>query len=162
MAREADMTIDIEMAARPKLRPGNAVAALITIGGSYLLQLRDNIDSIFFPDHWGCFGGAVEEGESGEQALIRELREELEFNVPPTAIHYFTRFDFDLAFSRMAPIYRFFYEIEISEDKVRQFTLHEGAAMRVFSANDVMRHQITIAPYDAFALWLHINRARIS
>ena len=32
---------------------------------------------IFFPDHWGLFGGATEPGESDEQGLRRELMEEL-------------------------------------------------------------------------------------
>lgn len=155
------MSVAADVARRPALRPGNAVAALITVGGGYLLQLRDNIDSIFFPDHWGCFGGAVEGGESGEEALIRELREELELDVPLDAIRYFTRFDFDLGFAGLAPIYRFFYEVEIAEATIGQLKLHEGAAMRVFSADDIMQHRIVMTPYDAFALWFHINRARL-
>lgn len=155
------MTAAADPAQRPALRPGNAVAALITVGGRYLLQLRDDKESIFFPNHWGCFGGAVEAGESGEEALIRELREELELDVALGAIRYFTRFDFDLAFAKLAPIYRFFYEIDVAEDKVGQLKLHEGAAMRVFSADDIMQHRIVMTPYDAFALWFHINRTRL-
>ena len=45
--------------------------------GEVLLQLRDNIPSIRFPNHWGCIGGGVERGETPEQAMLREVDEEL-------------------------------------------------------------------------------------
>src|SRR3954470_23042017 len=58
----------------------NAVAALLVLDdGRYILQLRDNKPQIFYPDHWGLFGGAVDEGEHEVEALQRELREELGF-----------------------------------------------------------------------------------
>jgi 8-oxo-dGTP pyrophosphatase MutT (NUDIX family) len=41
-----------------------------------LLQLRDG-DAPTFPHHWGLFGGHMEEGESPEVAIWRELEEEL-------------------------------------------------------------------------------------
>ena len=64
------------------LRGEHAVAALITVeDGRYLMQLRDDIPRIFYPGHWGCFGGAVGPGESGLIALRRELEEELEMQI---------------------------------------------------------------------------------
>ena len=42
-----------------------------------LLQLRDDKPDIFFPNHWGCFGGAIEPGEAPHDTLLRELQEEL-------------------------------------------------------------------------------------
>src|SRR5262252_4231561 len=46
------------------LRGEDAVAAIITVeDGRYLMQLRDDIPRIFYPGHWGCFGGAVSAGE---------------------------------------------------------------------------------------------------
>ena len=39
-----------------------------------LIYLRDDKPAIPFPNHWDFFGGHVEEGETPEQALVRELR----------------------------------------------------------------------------------------
>ena len=48
---------------------------------SYLLQLRDFKSSIIYPGHWGAFGGAMEEGESPETAICRELIEEIGYKL---------------------------------------------------------------------------------
>ncbi|MGE5219647.1 MAG: NUDIX hydrolase [Chloroflexota bacterium] len=45
--------------------------------GKLLIYLRDNKPEIPFPNHWDFFGGHVEAGETPEQALARELKEEL-------------------------------------------------------------------------------------
>ena len=46
-----------------------------------LLYLRDNKPSIPFPNHWDLFGGHVELGETPEEALVREVEEELGYNL---------------------------------------------------------------------------------
>ena len=143
------------------LTPGNAVAAILTIGDAYLLQLRDRKRGIFFPDHWGCFGGGVEPGESLERALIRELNEELDLEIDPGAVRYFTRFDFDLGFAGLPPIWRYFYEIALPPAVLPSLRLGEGSDMRVFAAEAILTNAIALTPYDAFALWFHINRGRL-
>jgi 8-oxo-dGTP pyrophosphatase MutT (NUDIX family) len=155
--RDKDHRLDI----LTPLRPANAAAAIIVVGLEYLLQLRDNKPGIFFPGHWGCFGGASEPGETGAQALARELSEELALELDSAAFRYFTRFDFDLAFCGLSPIWRYFYEVELAASSLPSLRLQEGAAMRLFSPEDILRATVPLTPYDSFALWFHINRGRL-
>jgi 8-oxo-dGTP diphosphatase len=45
--------------------------------GRLLIYLRDDKPEIPFPNHWDFFGGHLEADETPEQALLREVREEL-------------------------------------------------------------------------------------
>jgi 8-oxo-dGTP pyrophosphatase MutT (NUDIX family) len=139
------------------LQGDNAVAAIITVeDGRYLMQLRDDIPRIFYPGHWGCFGGAVGPGESPLGALNRELAEELEMDAPTA--EEFVSLDFDLAKIGQKKCYRAYYEIKVTEAEVARYVLHEGAEMRLFAAQDLFDARLT--PYDSFALWLHFARRR--
>ena len=51
--------------------------AMLQRQGRWLLQLRDDIEGIVAPGHWGLFGGHLDPGESPEAALRRELLEEI-------------------------------------------------------------------------------------
>jgi 8-oxo-dGTP diphosphatase len=46
-----------------------------------LLYFRDNKPGIPFPNHWDLIGGHVEEGETPEEALVREVKEELDIDL---------------------------------------------------------------------------------
>lgn len=52
-------------------------AALLRYGHEMFLMLRDDKPDIGWPATWAVFAGAVEEGETADQALDRELREEI-------------------------------------------------------------------------------------
>ena len=47
-----------------KLKPSNAVCAIITYKDKILIQQRDYKKNIFFPGHYGLFGGAIEKNET--------------------------------------------------------------------------------------------------
>lgn len=49
--------------------------------GEFLLYLRDGKPGIPFPHHWDLIGGHIEEGETPEEALIREVKEEIDFDL---------------------------------------------------------------------------------
>ena len=56
------------------LIPKNAVAALIKVDNeSYLCQQRDNKSGLFYPNHWGLFGGAVESNENALNETFKEI-----------------------------------------------------------------------------------------
>jgi 8-oxo-dGTP diphosphatase len=46
-----------------------------------LLYLRDSKPGIPFPNHWDLIGGHVEDGETPEEALVREVKEELNIDL---------------------------------------------------------------------------------
>jgi 8-oxo-dGTP diphosphatase len=63
----------------------NVVAAILhNAEGEVLLQLRDDKPDLLYANHWTLFGGGVEEGETPETAIHRELMEELEISLPLT------------------------------------------------------------------------------
>jgi len=142
---------------RHPLRGEDAVVAIITVeDGRYLIQLRDDIPRIFYPGHWGCFGGAVDSGEDRLVALRRELAEELD--MPAPAASEFITIDFDLTKVGQQRCYRTYYEIKVSVAEVGRYVLHEGAAMRLVAPAELFDLRLT--PYDAFAMWLHFSRGR--
>ena len=55
--------------------------AIIVNNGKYLLQLRDNKKNIFYPNHWGLFGGAKDRKEKPILTIKREIREELNLKI---------------------------------------------------------------------------------
>lgn len=143
------------------LRPQHAAAAILRLDdGRYLLQHRDALPHIFFPDHWGLFGGALEEGETEVEALRRELHEELALTLAPEVVHYFSRIDFDFSYCGLGKISRAFYEITLPAAQLSELKLSEGRAIGAFAAQ-ILLAMPRITPYDAFALWQHINSHRI-
>ena len=65
-----------------KVTAGKGVSAiLISPSGKVLLQQRDNNPSIRYPDHWALFGGSIEDGESADEAVVREVDEEIGFQL---------------------------------------------------------------------------------
>ncbi|MBD2692260.1 NUDIX hydrolase [Anabaena catenula] len=56
--------------------------AILYQNGKCLMQLRDDIPGINYPGSWGLFGGHLEPGETPEIALVREIIEEIGYELP--------------------------------------------------------------------------------
>ncbi|MFZ1987952.1 MAG: NUDIX domain-containing protein [Minisyncoccia bacterium] len=76
-----------------KKREGSSLVPYKRVGGEifFFLQKRDK-NAVRAPGLFGIFGGGFEEGEDAQMALVREIKEELNY-VPKTAI-YFSRYEF--------------------------------------------------------------------
>jgi 8-oxo-dGTP diphosphatase len=57
--------------------PVQVALAVLEQQGCWLVQLRDDVPGIVAPGAWGLFGGHLDPGESAQQAVRRELLEEI-------------------------------------------------------------------------------------
>jgi 8-oxo-dGTP pyrophosphatase MutT (NUDIX family) len=141
------------------LYPADSVGAIIvTADRRFLLQRRSDIPQIWYPGWWGLFGGGIDHGETELEALTRELKEEIDFDLPNAS--FFTRFQYDFSFAGGATIMRSFYEVPIDAAQITSMRLLEGQDMRLFEADTVLALP-DIVGFEQFALYLYIHRARI-
>jgi len=147
------------VSSRERLSVGDAVAAILVLeDGRYLLQHRDDLPHIWYPDHWGCFGGSVEPREDPVDALRRELREELalEFGVA----EFFIQIDFDLSGLGLGKYYRKYYVVPMTMGRMTGLSLGEGKALAAFDGDTILG-VLKMTPYDAFALFMHARSFRL-
>jgi 8-oxo-dGTP pyrophosphatase MutT (NUDIX family) len=151
---------DVFLDSNDLLIPTDAVAALLVLDdGRYVMQLRDQKANIFYPGHWGLFGGAQDKDETEVEALRRELREELGFNA--LQVNCFVRLYFDLSSIGAGKVCRAVYEVCVTQLEFANFELGEGLACRAFTARNVLT-KLAVTPYDSFAVWMHYARQRLS
>jgi len=96
--------------------------------GKVLLQLRDNKPDIPYPDCWGTFGGQIEEGETPEEAIKREIMEELGYELSNP--EYFGNFPFD-------GYNIYMYRIIDHDFIIENLTVNEGQRGKFFSFKEV-------------------------
>jgi 8-oxo-dGTP diphosphatase len=97
-----------------------------------LLYLRDNKPSIPFPDHWDLIGGHMEEGETPEEALIREVKEELGIDLKEYSFYKKYECLTGDAYENIKYIYT--GKINIPLDKI---TLLEGVRPQYFKRSEI-------------------------
>jgi 8-oxo-dGTP pyrophosphatase MutT (NUDIX family) len=91
-----------------------------------------------FPNSWCTFGGKVEENESVEEGLQRELKEEidLDIDVQKLVLGYEIPFD-EPQYNRFGSLY--YYTYDISKEEVDNLKLLEGNGWGWFTFEEVMK-----------------------
>ncbi len=93
----------------------------------FFLQMRD-AHARANPNKYGFFGGGMEDGESEEQCLMREIAEELEY--VPTRHVYYTRFETDTRIFHM-------YLEEVDADFASRVHVNEGQYGKFLAIEDI-------------------------
>lgn len=106
---------------------------LRTTDGEYLFQERDaHLERN--PGMMAPFGGGIEKGETPLECAVRELAEELEFNVSPEDLQ-----DVEIMESHFAPgtYIRIFLVTNVDPDTL---ILHEGRRISKMSKEEALAH----------------------
>ncbi len=97
-----------------------------------LLFLRDDKPDLPYPNMWDLPGGHVEEGETPEACIVREMQEEIETDV--TRCRPYSVYDFP---DRIEHI--FFMDLDADAQSI---PLHEGQRLQWFSAEEIPKLQL--------------------
>jgi 8-oxo-dGTP diphosphatase len=124
-----------------------AAMLLIVTGKGLLLHLRDDKPGIAHPGCWAGFGGAVEEGETTEEALRREVREETGLEISGAA--FLTAETDHEGDGREVSL---FYVT--GDYRPEDIELHEGAGVGVHSLADLPR--LKLSPFVRRAIDTHL------
>jgi mutator protein MutT len=101
-----------------------------------LLQKR-SADAERLPGLFGFFGGGVEIGESPEQALVREILEELTIEI--TSYTFLGHYEF---YGRIADV----YYMEVPENFLDTVQVQEGEYGQFFTEQETLDEQKIILP----------------
>jgi 8-oxo-dGTP diphosphatase len=97
-----------------------------------LLLLRDNIPNIPYPNMWDLPGGHVEDNESPEESIIREMGEELDISLG----------EFDLfSVNEISDRIEYTFWKKVNFD-INQLTLHEGQKIKWFTEKETKNAEL--------------------
>ena len=108
---------------------------LINDEDKVLLQLRTSNERLY-PNCWTLPGGRVEEGESPDQAIRREVKEELGLD-----LRSYDLFETIVEKTRKETVERRIYWANISK-RIESLELGEGAALEYFSSAKVSQLRV--------------------
>tara|TARA_B100000575_G_C22613874_1_gene382033 strand:- start:119 stop:517 length:399 start_codon:yes stop_codon:yes gene_type:complete len=123
------------------------VKAIIIHKEEFLLQLRDKNKKISYPNHWSFFGGEVDKHESDEEALRRELLEEIAWQ-PKDFLYYKSFVDYNTnAYVKL---------FIINFDNISQnLILNEGQKMKWYRLEEIKK--LLKTPSNMYHLLKDIN-----
>lgn len=112
--------------------------AILVFRGKYILQLRDNNPMISAPGQWSFFGGQIVTGETPEDAIKREVYEELE--IKPENFKFLWTVDYYDPFVNLI-VRTWFFSAEVSSVWSKH-KLNEGEDVKIFRFRDLANIKI--------------------
>ncbi len=119
-------------------------------GNKILMQDRRNISKL--GEEWGFFGGRIEAGETPEEAVVREVKEELDYKLVDFTFikkshHSFADWTFTVyAFTAPCP-------------SLDSFDQKEGQGMKLASEKEAMKLKLNKPDYDIIKYVFEFLRA---
>jgi len=133
-------------------------AVIYTTDGRYLMQLRDDKPGLALRNHWAFFGGEVDHGEAPEEAILREVEEELTFRANNCC--WFHEAVYILPLHGRNVVRKAYYLIEIKPEEVDSMVLCEGAGFKLMTVSEILTLNC-VAPWDLSVVLLHSREAVI-
>ncbi len=116
--------------------------------GRVLLQLRDDRPDVVWPGLWSLFGGAIEAGETAEQAALREFHEETGVELRDADLNGFARVTSTAG--RKALLHVFQTDCQVEPENIR---LGEGAGFGFFEPEMIQKLAIVPTQHPVLTLW---------
>jgi mutator protein MutT len=105
--------------------------AFVIYRGKILLLKRDNNPKIPNPNKWAIIGGGVEKGESFDEALVREIREEIGISPKNYQLLGFLKMKSD-------QVQRAIYLVRLNKGESKKIKLgDEGQELRWFKPHEI-------------------------
>ncbi len=119
------------------MKPKNGAKVLIMSPDRILLFHRDSIPTITSPDCWQLVGGGIEKGETPEEGLIREVKEEVCFDLK--------KFDFIKKVVGQLGEQKWFYVAFVDKSDETKFKLgpDEGQEIGWFTIDEALAINLT-------------------
>jgi 8-oxo-dGTP pyrophosphatase MutT (NUDIX family) len=112
--------------------PVDVAKAILLLQGRYVLQLRDDRPDIAAPNTWGLFGGQPDPGETPDEAIRREIHEELEIRPDLRFLWWLDTFSPFLGCLARSWVY-----VASVDDCWRRHRLREGQDVRAFDHREL-------------------------
>ncbi|MFH1770898.1 MAG: NUDIX domain-containing protein [archaeon] len=109
-------------------------AILVNSEGKLLMQHREDKPGFDFPNTWSLFGGAIDEGETAEEAIVREIKEEIDYDVNDY------KFVEEVNFPHLFSISMFIVPID---KELKDLTLREGDDFDFFTKEEVFELKLS-------------------
>ena len=134
-----------------------SVGAIIYFKNLYLIQKRSLKKNIYFPGAFGAFGGNVDIAEKAHEAIIREIKEELDIDLNYKQIKYFLKILINSKHFKKNRN-RYYYSINITKAQLNSIVLKEGDSYHLLSLSRI--DKINFVPWDLSAILYFDNYIR--